>query len=215
VIAGLVWPRSGAVLIAGEDITKLSERKLARIRRRIGMMFQGGALLDSMTVFENLALPLREHTKMSRTEIADTVHERLAAVGLTNVDDLLPRQLSGGMVKRVALARAIIADPEILLCDEPFSGLDPISTKRIEALLREINHEKGTTMIVVSHHIPSTMRMADRVLALLPGGAVEGTPEELKKSTDARVVSFLDEDAAIELAEGGEVEVLPTGGGKR
>ena len=114
-------------MVDGEDITRLSERELYRVRQKLGMMFQGGALLDSLTVFDNLAFPLREHTDLGEAAIADAVHERLEAVGLHNVDDLLPGQLSGGMVKRVALARAIIRSPAILLCDEPFSGLDPIS----------------------------------------------------------------------------------------
>jgi phospholipid/cholesterol/gamma-HCH transport system ATP-binding protein len=129
-------------------------------------------------------------------------------VGLSGVDDLLPGELSGGMVKRVALARAIIRRPEIVLCDEPFSGLDPVSTKRIERLLVSINRRYGMTSIVVSHHIASTMRMADWVLALLPDGVVGGTPEELRASTDRRIVNFLNEDADDDLVEA-EVEVAP------
>ncbi|MEA2626273.1 MAG: phospholipid/cholesterol/gamma-HCH transport system ATP-binding protein [Candidatus Binatota bacterium] len=212
VIAGLVRPRKGRVLVAGEDLVRLPERQLYEVRKRIGMMFQNGALLDSMNVFDNLALPLREHRKLTPEEIATEVHERLEAVGLTNVDHLLPGQLSGGMVKRVALARAIIARPEILLCDEPFSGLDPVSTKRIEALLKTINRRYGMTTIVVSHHIPTTMRMAEHVLALLPDGQVEGTPEELRASRDPRVVNFLNEDAGDTPGLADEVEVLPTAG---
>jgi phospholipid/cholesterol/gamma-HCH transport system ATP-binding protein len=212
VIAGLVRPRKGRVLVAGQDLVRLSERHLYEVRKRIGMMFQNGALLDSMNVFDNLALPLREHTKLSPEEMAAEVHERLEAVGLTNVDHLLPGQLSGGMVKRVALARAIIARPEILLCDEPFSGLDPVSTKRIETLLKTINRRYGMTTIVVSHHIPTTMRMAEHVLALLPEGTVEGTPEELRASRDPRVVNFLNEDAGDTPDLVDEVEVLPTAG---
>jgi phospholipid/cholesterol/gamma-HCH transport system ATP-binding protein len=209
-VAGLVSPRKGKVLVDGEDITRLSERRLFQVRNKVGMMFQAGALLDSMNVFDNLALPLREHTELTEEAIAAEVHDRLQAVGLTNVDHLLPGELSGGMVKRVALARAIIRNPQILLCDEPFSGLDPISTKRIEALLKYINRRYGMTTITVSHHIPTTMRMAEHVLALLPDGPVEGTPEELRASRDPRVVSFLDEDAPepVELADT-EVEVLP------
>ena len=190
-IGGLVRPRSGAVLVAGEDVTRLSESQLYRVRNSLGMMFQGGALLDSLTVFDNLAFPLREHTRLGPREVADAVHACLEAVGLQNVDDLLPGQLSGGMVKRVALARAIIREPVILLCDEPFSGLDPISARRIEALLVDFNRQRGVTLIVVSHSIPSTMRMAHHVVVLLPDGAVEGSPDELQQSTDPRIVAFL------------------------
>src|ERR1043166_9266959 len=133
-IGGLVRPQRGRIVVAGHDITSLSSAEMDAVRRKLGMMFQGGALLDSLTVFDNLAFPLREHTRMSEAEIAGEVHRQLSAVGLSNVDDLLPGQLSGGMVTRAALARAMIMKPEILLCDEPFSGLDPISVKRIEAL---------------------------------------------------------------------------------
>jgi phospholipid/cholesterol/gamma-HCH transport system ATP-binding protein len=193
-IGGLVRPQAGSIIVAGQDITQLSEREIYSVRQKLGMMFQGGALLDSMTVFDNLAFPLREHTSMSASEIAAAVRDSLNAVGLSDVDRLLPGQLSGGMTKRVALARAIIRNPVVLLCDEPFSGLDPISARRIEALLCDINRRFGMTMVVVSHHVASTMRMASHVLVLLPDGAFEGPPEALKESTDPRIVSFLRED---------------------
>ena len=194
-IGGLVRPRSGRIVVDGADITQLSERRLYEVRRKLGMMFQGGALLDSLTVFENLAFPLREHTRLSEHEIAAAVHERLSAVGLDTVDALLPGELSGGMLKRAALARAIMMEPTILLCDEPFSGLDPVSVKLIEQLLRHINRTRSITLIVVSHHIASTMRMADDVLLLLPDGPVTGTPAELRRSTNRSVAAFLDEGA--------------------
>ena len=190
-IGGLVRPRAGAVMVAGEDITRLSESELYRVRRKLGMMFQHGALLDSLTVFDNLAFPLREHTRLSAREVTDAVHACIEAVGLQNVDALLPGQLSGGMVKRVALARAIVREPVILLCDEPFSGLDPISARRIEGLLVEINRRRDVTLIVVSHSIPSTMRMADHVVVLLSDGPIEGTPAELQASTDPRIIACL------------------------
>ena len=194
-VGGLVRPQSGSVLVDGEDITKLSESELYRVRKKLGMMFQQGALLDSLTVFDNLAFPLREHTRLDRQAIADAVHVCVEAVGLQNVDGLLPGQLSGGMVKRVALARAIIGEPVILLCDEPFSGLDPISARRIESLLIDINKNRGVTLIVVSHSIPSTMRMADHVVVLLSDGVVEGSPADLQKSTDPRIIAFLSDGA--------------------
>jgi phospholipid/cholesterol/gamma-HCH transport system ATP-binding protein len=210
-IGGLVRPQSGVIVVDGENITGLSERRLYDVRRKIGMMFQGGALLDSLTVFDNLAFPLREHTRLGRGEIGAQVHERLVAVGMANVDDLLPGQLSGGMLKRAALARAIIRRPAILLCDEPFSGLDPASTRRIERLLVRMNRDFGMTMIVVSHHIPSTMRMADRVLLLLPHGALEGSPAELRASDDPRVARFLDEDVDGPDTGSAEVDEPPAG----
>lgn len=193
-IGGLIQPQEGKIWVAGRNIVGLTERKLYAVRRHLGMMFQGGALLNSLTVYENLAFPLREHTSLREPEIAVRVHTTLAAVGLQDVDDLLPGELSGGMVKRVALARAILRDPEILLCDEPFSGLDPISVKRIEALLRRINRERGITMIVSSHHIPSTMRMAHHVVLLWDHQAVQGTPHELASSSDPQIADFFSED---------------------
>ena len=193
-IGGLVHPQRGRIVVAGQHITSLSPAQLDAVRRKLGMMFQGGALLDSLTVFDNLAFPLREHRAMSETEITAEVHRQLTAVGLANVDDLLPGQLSGGMVKRAALARAIIMQPEILLCDEPFSGLDPISVKRIEALLRRINRDRRITMLVSSHHIPSTMRMADHVVLLFKDHTVSGTPTELQHHADPYIASFFNEE---------------------
>jgi phospholipid/cholesterol/gamma-HCH transport system ATP-binding protein len=194
-IGGLVRPEAGRILVAGQDVTQLPERRLYEVRRKLGMMFQGGALLDSLTVFDNLAFPLREHTRLSESEIAETVHETLAAVGLHDVDTLLPGELSGGMLKRAALARAIVQRPAILLCDEPFSGLDPVSVKLIEALLGHVNRTFAMTLIVVSHHIASTMRLADHVVLLLPDAVVAGPPEALRESEDSRVRAFLDEAA--------------------
>ena len=195
-IGGLVHPNAGRISVDGDEVTGRSERQMYAVRKKLGMMFQGGALLDSLTVFENLAFPLREHTAMSEREIAAAVHESLTAVGLSNVDELLPNQLSGGMVKRASLARAIIMKPVILLCDEPFSGLDPVSVKLIERLLVQVNRQLQATMLIVSHHIPSTMRIADHVVLLLPDGAVEGSPGELRSATDPRVAGFLDENGA-------------------
>ncbi len=193
-IAGLVRPVSGSILIDGTDIARLSERRLRKLRRSVGMMFQHGALLDSKTVLDNVAFPLREHTRLSEQEIADEVHSRLESVGLTDVDHLLPGELSGGMLKRVALARALIQKPVIVLIDEAFSGLDPVSTKLIEALLVRINWEFKMTMILVSHHIPSTLRMADQITLLLPDAMIQGSPGELTRSGDPRVERFLNEN---------------------
>lgn len=193
-IGGLIEAQAGRIDVAGTNIVGLAESSLYDVRRRLGMMFQNGALLDSKSIYDNLAFPLREHSGLREAEIRSRVHESLAAVGLGDVDDLLPRELSGGMVKRVALARALVGRPDVLLVDEPFSGLDPLSTKLIEALLVRINRQAGMTMIVVSHHIPSTMRMADRIVLLLPDFVVEGAPAELATSDDVRVRRFLTED---------------------
>jgi phospholipid/cholesterol/gamma-HCH transport system ATP-binding protein len=210
-IGGLVQPQAGAIVVDGDDVVGMSERRLYGVRRKLGMMFQGGALLDSLTVFDNLAFPLREHTKLGETDIAAEVQDRLAAVGMALAGNLLPGQLSGGMLKRAALARAIINKPAILLCDEPFSGLDPASTKRIERLLIRMNRDTAATMLVVSHHIPSTMRMADRILLLLPHGAVAGAPAELRASADRRVTAFLDEEPEDAGEAEEEVDAPPAG----
>jgi phospholipid/cholesterol/gamma-HCH transport system ATP-binding protein len=191
-IALLQKPDRGSIRVGKEDITGLTGREAQRYRQRIGMMFQHGALLDSMSVFDNVALPLREHTRMGPREIADAVHEQLEAVGLKNVDALLPGELSGGMKKRVALARAMINRPEILFCDEPVSGLDPLAVRMIEALLVDVSQRTRVTMIITSHHISSTMRMADHIVYMIGGKAVSGTPEEIQRSSDPRLRAFLD-----------------------
>lgn len=207
-IAGLVRPQAGRIEVAGQDITRLPEAELARLRACIGMLFQGGALLDSLSVFDNLALALRERTRLDEREIAEAVRRRLESVGLTGVEDLLPGQLSGGMLRRVALARGMVMNPEILLCDEPFSGLDPISLKRIELLLGRVNRHLGITVIVVSHHIASTLRLASHVLLLLPGRTVTGSPAELHASPDPEIAGFFDEDLD-EALEPDELEPHP------
>jgi phospholipid/cholesterol/gamma-HCH transport system ATP-binding protein len=195
-IGGLLRPDRGRVMVGGEDVASLPEGGIQRVRRRLGMLFQDGALLDSMTVYENVGLPLREHTKLSEPEIRDAVHERLAAVGLQDVDELLPGELSGGMLRRVALARAIIMDPEIVLCDEPFSGLDPPNVERIEALFGELCRTRGLTLIVTSHHMASSLRMSDQIVLLRDGRAVTGTPGSLATSGDPEITDFLGTDGA-------------------
>jgi len=164
------------------------------------MLFQNGALLDSMTVLENVGLPLREHTRQGPREIAERVSRVLAAVGLEDVETLLPRELSGGMLRRVAFARAIVMEPEILLCDEPFSGLDPLNVTRIEALLVRLNRELGLTVVVTSHHMASSLRMADQMILLRDHGCVAGTPAALAGGGDEGVIEFLGEDGAAYLA---------------
>jgi len=207
-IGGLERPDSGSVRVAGQDITAFSETELFTVRDRIGMLFQGGALLDSMTVFENVALPLREHTRLSDADIEAEVNRRLVAVGLADTGHLYPRQLSGGMSRRAALARAIVTDPEILLVDEPFSGLDPINVRRIETLLVDLNRHLDLTLIVTSHHMASSLRMADRLVFMVDGIAIAGSPTDLLNSEDERVLEFLNAESD-HLAEHHELEVSP------
>jgi phospholipid/cholesterol/gamma-HCH transport system ATP-binding protein len=195
-MATILKPESGDIWVGDEEITCMPEWQARRFRRRIGMMFQGGALLDSMTVFDNVALPLREHNSMGESEIADRVHEQFKAVALDVADDLLPAQISGGMRKRLALARAMVTEPEILLVDEPFSGLDPPSIRTVEALLRETEQRTDVTMVLTNHDIPSTMRLADRVIFLVGLAAVSGSVEEFRNSSDSRVAAFLRAAAA-------------------
>ena len=199
-VGGLQRPDSGDVRVAGHLLSDKTERELGEIRKGIGMLFQNGALLDSMTVLENVGLPLREHMRKSWAEIATQVARVLKSVGLEGVEGLLPRELSGGMLRRVAFARAIVMEPEILLCDEPFSGLDPINVTRIEDLLVELNRKLGLTIVVTSHHMASSLRMANQMILLRRGGAVAGTPEFLAGSTDPEVTDFLGEDGRSYLA---------------
>lgn len=213
-IGGLTRPDRGTVRVAGLDVSRLPERRLFRVRDRIGMLFQHGALLDSMSVFDNVALPLREHSKLSEPEIAVEVKQRLNAVGLEDVEHLFPRELSGGMSRRAALARAIIKDPEIVLVDEPFSGLDPVNVRRIEALLTQLNRELGVTLVVTSHHLASSMRMAHRIIFIVDGRALSGSPDDLLHSDDHRVVEFLEaeKDQSTDAYVAATNAFRPTGG---
>jgi phospholipid/cholesterol/gamma-HCH transport system ATP-binding protein len=187
----LVHPQGGSVVVDGAtDLTRLSDSDVGRYRRRIGMMFQEGALLDSLTLFDNVALPLREHSRLDAAEVRRAVDEVFEAVGLKDVGPLLPAQLSGGMRKRAALARALVMRPEILLCDEPFSGLDPSTVRLIEDLLVDVNRRLHVTMVIASHHVASTFRMADRIVLLVGGRALEGAPAEFRQHADPRVEDF-------------------------
>lgn len=199
-IGGLQRPDQGDVVVAGQSLADLEETGLGQVRRRLGMLFQNGALLDSMNVFENIALPLREHTRQSEQEIRQHVHQRLDDVGLHDVDDLLPGELSGGMLRRAAFARAIVMAPEILLCDEPFSGLDPPNVSRIEALIVRLSQSLGLTVIVSSHHMASSLRMADQLCLLRNRSAIVGTPKDLASSPDSTIADFIGEDGVSYLA---------------
>jgi len=190
-IASLERAESGAILVDGSlDLSRAGAEALRDYRRSVGMMFQGGALLNSISVFENVALPLREHTRESEAEIHAAVHRIFEAVDLENVDDLLPGQLSGGMTKRAALARALVRRPRLLLCDEPFSGLDPATVRRVESLLIAVNRRFAATMILTSHHVESTLRIADHVVVLVDGRALEGSPAEIRACSEPQVREF-------------------------
>ena len=196
-VGGLQPIDRGRIEVGGDEVSQRDVAALRRVRRRIGMLFQHGALIDSMTIFENVALPLREHKGGEEAAIRRAVHENLEAVGLEDIDELLPGELSGGMQRRAALARAIAMSPEILLCDEPFSGLDPPNVARIEALLTQLNRERGLTLVVTSHHVASSLRMADQLVLLADGRAISGTPDELASSEDPAIVAFLAAEAGL------------------
>jgi phospholipid/cholesterol/gamma-HCH transport system ATP-binding protein len=189
---GLEKPDAGSVVFDGTDLTKLEERELYPFRRRIAMLFQSGALFDSMNVFDNVAFPLREHTDLDDAKIAETVRHKLALVHLKEVERKMPSDLSGGMKKRVALARSLALDPEVMLFDEPTTGLDPITSATIGKLIQSIQKELGVTAVVVTHDIPLARRVGDR-LALLAGGhfCFLGNWQEADGSQDPQVADFL------------------------
>ncbi|MGC4117863.1 MAG: ABC transporter ATP-binding protein [Myxococcales bacterium] len=189
---GLLRPDSGRVIVDGEDLVPLGDRELDRVRRKFGMVFQAAALFDSMTVFDNVAFPLREHSKAGEKEIARIVHEKLEVVGLTNIDRKFPAELSGGMRKRVGLARAIALDPTIVLYDEPTTGLDPITTDYVDDMILDAQRKLGVTSVVISHDIGSSFQIADEIAYLEAGKiAVCGPPEALRASKHPGLLKFL------------------------
>jgi phospholipid/cholesterol/gamma-HCH transport system ATP-binding protein len=189
---GLLQPDRGAVWVDGVEISALHGRALNQVRNRFGMLFQGGALFDSLSVYDNVAFPLREKMRLSEAAVREKVHERLAQVGLQGIDEKFPSELSGGMRKRVALARALISDPEILLFDEPTTGLDPIRVNAIHRLILDLHHLLRFTAVVVSHEIPEIFSLATHVAMLHEGVIVAtGTPEEVQASLDPVVRQFI------------------------
>ena len=191
-IGGQQNANAGQVLFDGQNVGDFNQKHLYAARRRMGMLFQFGALFTDLSVFDNVAFPLREHTDLSEELIRDIVLMKLNAVGLRGARDLMPSEISGGMARRVALARAIVLDPELIMYDEPFAGLDPISLGTAAQLIRQLNDTLGITSIVVSHDLEETFRIADNVIILANGGiAAQGTPDEVRHSTDPLVHQFV------------------------
>lgn len=191
-IGGQLRAQKGQTLFDGQDVTTMNAEALYAARRRMGMLFQFGALFTDMSVFDNVAFPLHEHTKLPEALVRDIVLMKLNAVGLRGARDLMPSELSGGMARRVALARAIALDPELVMYDEPFAGLDPISLGTAARLIRQLNDAMGLTSIVVSHDLDETFHIADQVIVLANGKiAAQGTPEQVRHSEDPLVKQFV------------------------
>lgn len=189
---GLLHPEHGTIRVDGVEIGRLKKKELYRLRKRFGMLFQGSALFDSLTVAENVGLALRQHTKLSPAEIEARVEEKLAMVGMTGSGRLMPSELSGGMKKRVGLARALAMDPDYVLYDEPTTGLDPITADHINDLMVDLKKKLGLTSVVVTHDMVSASKVGDRIAMLYQGRIIFcGTPEEIKKSPDERIQRFI------------------------
>jgi len=192
-MVALLTPDRGQVLVEGERVDTVRGQALERIREKFGVLFQSGALINWMNVFDNVALPLYEKTDLDDAAVAEKVHSALALVGLEGVDEKMPAELSGGMRKRAGLARAIIRDPSIVLYDEPTSGLDPVMSRRIDRLIRSLQQRLQVTSVVVTHDLHSAFEVGDRIAMLAEGRIVEeGTPEEFRRSRDPLVREFLE-----------------------
>jgi len=191
-IGGEHCARSGEMLFDGQDVTRMDREQLYAVRRRMGVMFQFGALFADLSVFDNVAFPLREHTDLPEPLIRHIVLMKLDAVGLRGARDLMPSEVSGGMARRIALARAIALDPELVMVDEPFSGLDPISLRTTANLIRQLTDSMGLTCIVISHETRQTLEIADHVIILANGRlAQQGTVDEILSSTDPLVYQYI------------------------
>jgi phospholipid/cholesterol/gamma-HCH transport system ATP-binding protein len=191
-IIGIMWPDRGKVVVENRDLSTLDDRSLNELRKKFGMLFQYAALFDSLTVWENVGFGLQQHTHLSDREIKEIAKEKLAMVGLRGVEDLMPSELSGGMKKRVGLARAIAMEPEILLYDEPTTGLDPIMADVINDLILELKRRLNVTGVAITHDMTSAYKIADRIAMLYQGKIQQvGTPEEIRNSKDPVVHQFI------------------------
>ncbi|WP_018411860.1 ABC transporter ATP-binding protein [Methyloversatilis thermotolerans] len=191
-IGGQLRPTGGTITVDGQDLTKLARKDMYALRRRVGMLFQFGALFTDLSVFENVAFPLREHTDLPDDMIRDLVLMKLHAVGLRGAHKLMPNELSGGMARRVALARAVALDPMLIMYDEPFAGLDPISLAVVGQLIRKLNDALGASSIMVTHDVHESLEIVDYIYFLSGGKVVaEGTPDEIRASTDPFVKQFV------------------------
>ena len=192
-IIGLLRPDGGEIFLDGQEITAMKEREFNEVRKRFGMLFQGAALFDSKTVGGNVGFPLKEHTDLNDEDIMKVVSEKLRRVGLVGVEGLTPAELSGGMKKRVGLARAIVMDPEIVLFDEPTAGLDPIMSDSIADLVLDTQRSLKTTYVLITHDIPFTYKIADKIAMLHEGRIIEeGTVDEMKKNQNPILRQFLE-----------------------
>jgi phospholipid/cholesterol/gamma-HCH transport system ATP-binding protein len=197
-LVGLLYPDSGEIWVDGVNVGSASDRELYALRRRIGMLFQDGALFDSMSVSDNIAFPLRRHSSLGEPAIKAKVTGVLDQVGLPGIEQQMPAELSGGMRKRVSLARAIITQPQIILFDEPNSGLDPVRSDEIDALIRRMKDELGITFVIISHDIVGTFRVADYIGMLYSGSLVaQGTPSDLLRSHKDEVRQFLSRNLGL------------------
>jgi phospholipid/cholesterol/gamma-HCH transport system ATP-binding protein len=191
-LIGLIEPDAGQVVVAGVDIAPLDDADRAPVRRRVSILFQGGALFDSMTVGENVAYPMRHQRRFAEGEIPGRVRQALATVDLRGIEDMMPVELSGGMKKRAALARAVVVDPEVLLYDEPTSGLDPINTRRIDDLILRMKTQRSVTSVVVTHDLQSAYRISDRIAMLAEGHIVAiEDPAGFRRSTHPAIRAFV------------------------
>jgi phospholipid/cholesterol/gamma-HCH transport system ATP-binding protein len=190
---GLEMPDAGDVIVNGQSVPRLNEKRLLALRRQVGMLFQDGALFSSMSLYDNVAFPLRQHTRKSEREIRDIVMARLAEVGLVGAEERMPNQLSGGMRKRAGFARALVLEPPILLCDEPDSGLDPVRTALLCELIKDVQQRHNCSAVIISHDIKTVFEIADYVI-LIHGGRVveEGTKDQLRLSRNMFTRQFLD-----------------------
>ena len=197
-VIGLLKPDAGHIFVDGEDVVPMGDYELSKLRRKFGMVFQYSALFDSMSVLDNVCFPLREHTKKPDKEIRGIAHDRLTELGIVGADHKYPSEISGGMRKRVALARALVLEPKILLYDEPTTGLDPIATQNVDEMIADTARRTGGTSVVISHDMASTFRIGDVVSMLYQGKViVHGSPDEIRSSQDKRLREFVETSGAV------------------